>query len=177
MMSKSIKHLVTMALFTAMALTIFVIEAQIPVPIIPIPGVKLGLSNVITLIILLQYRPRDAAAVLLLRILLGSIYTGRLVAMFYSLCGGFLCFGGMALLCWLLHKKQVWFISIIGAVLHNIGQILAAMLVMQTTKVLVYLPFLLLFTGLVAGRVVHYLPPAVLPEKKKKDCRKKKEHA
>ena len=72
MMSKSIKHLVTMALFTAMALTIFVIEAQIPVPI-PIPGVKLGLSNVITLIILLQYRPRDAAAVLLLRILLGSI--------------------------------------------------------------------------------------------------------
>lgn len=183
MMSKSIKHLVTMALFTAMALTIFVIEAQIPVPI-PISGVKLGLSNVITLIILLQYRPRDAAAVLLLRILLGSIYTGRLVAMFYSLCGGFLCFGGMALLCWLLHKKQVWFISIIGAVLHNIGQILAAMLVMQTTKVLVYLPFLLLtgtvtglFTGLVAGRVVHYLPPAVLPEKKKKDCRKKKEHA
>ena len=104
--------------------------------------------------------------------------------MFYSLCGGFLCFGGMALLCWLLHKKQVWFISIIGAVLHNIGQILAAMLVMQTTKVLVYLPFLLLtgtvtglFTGLVAGRVVHYLPPAVLPEKKRKDCRKKKEHA
>ena len=119
MMSKSIKHLVTMALFTAMALTIFVIEAQIPVPI-PIPGVKLGLSNVITLIILLQYRPRDAAAVLLLRILLGSIYTGRLVAMFYSLCGGFLCFGGMALLCWLLHKKQVWFISIIGAVLLSL---------------------------------------------------------
>lgn len=180
MMSKSIKHLVTMALFTAMALTIFVIEAQIPVPI-PIPGVKLGLSNVITLIILLQYRPRDAAAVLLLRILLGSIYTGRLVAMFYSLCGGFLCFGGMALLCWLLHKKQVWFISIIGAVLHNIGQILAAMLVMQTTKVLVYLPFLLLtgtvtglFTGLVAGRVVHYLPPAVLPEKRKKTVAKER---
>ena len=65
-----------------------------------------------------------------------------------------------------------------------LGLILAAMLVMQTTRVLVYLPFLLLtgtvtglFTGLVAGRVVHYLPPAVLPEKKKKDCRKKKEHA
>ena len=152
MMSKSIKHLVTMALFTAMALTIFVIEAQIPVPI-PIPGVKLGLSNVITLIILLQYRPRDAAAVLLLRILLGSIYTGRLVAMFYSLCGGFLCFGGMALLCWLLHKKQVWFISIIGAVLHNIGQILVAMLVLQTAALGWYL-LVLWVSGLVSGAII-----------------------
>ena len=52
-MSKSIKHLVTLALFTAMALTIFVIEAQIPVPV-PIPGVKLGLANVITLVVLLR---------------------------------------------------------------------------------------------------------------------------
>ena len=65
-MSKSIKHLVTLALFTAMALTIFVIEAQIPVPV-PIHGVKLGLANVITLVVLLRYRARDAVAVLLLR--------------------------------------------------------------------------------------------------------------
>ena len=54
-MSKSIKHLVTLALFTAMALTIFVIEAQIPVPV-PIPGVKLGLANVITLVALRGWR-------------------------------------------------------------------------------------------------------------------------
>ena len=141
-MSKSIKHLVTLALFTAMALTIFVIEAQIPVPV-PIPGVKLGLANVITLVVLLRYRARDAVAVLLLRILLGSIFTGALVGMIYSLCGGLLCFAGMALLCRLLHRKHIWFISLIGAVLHNIGQILAAMAVMQTVQVLAYLPFLL----------------------------------
>ena len=125
-MSKSIKHLVTLALFTAMALTIFVIEAQIPVPV-PIPGVKLGLANVITLVVLLRYRARDAVAVLLLRILLGSIFTGALVGMIYSLCGGLLCFAGMALLCRFLHRKHIWFISLIGAILHNIGQILAAM--------------------------------------------------
>ena len=74
-MSKSVKHLVMLALFTTMALTIFVVEAQIPVPV-PIPGVKLGLANVITLIVLVVSRPLDAFAVLVLRILLGSIFTG-----------------------------------------------------------------------------------------------------
>ena len=166
-MSKSIKHLVTLALFTAMALTIFVIEAQIPVPV-PIPGVKLGLANVITLVVLLRYRARDAVAVLLLRILLGSIFTGALVGMICSLCGGLLCFAGMALLCRFLHRKHIWFISLIGAILHNIGQILAAMAV----QVLAYLPFLLVtgcitgfFTGLAADRIVHFLPKSISYEK------------
>ena len=129
-MSKSVKHLVMLALFTTMALTIFVVEAQIPVPV-PIPGVKLGLANVITLIVLVVYRPRDAFAVLVLRILLGSIFTGTPVSLLYSLTGGILCFLGMALLCKLLQKKHLWFISIVGAVLHHVGQILAAIAVMQ----------------------------------------------
>ena len=119
-MSKSVKHLVMLALFTTMALTIFVVEAQIPVPV-PIPGVKLGLANVITLIVLVVYRPRDAFAVLVLRILLGSIFTGTPVSLLYSLTGGILCFLGMALLCKLLQKKHLWFISIVGAVLHNLA--------------------------------------------------------
>ena len=71
-MSKSVKHLVMLAMFTTMALTIFVVEAQIPIPV-PIYGVKLGLANVITLIVLVVYRPRDAFAVLVMRILLGSV--------------------------------------------------------------------------------------------------------
>ena len=124
-MSKSVKHLVMLAMFTTMALTIFVVEAQIPIPV-PIYGVKLGLANVITLIVLVVYRPRDAFAVLVMRILLGSLFTGTLVSMIYSLSGGILCFLGMALLCRLLHRKHLWFISMIGAVLHNVGQIAAA---------------------------------------------------
>lgn len=85
-MSKSVKHLVMLAMFTTMALTIFVVEAQIPIPV-PIYGVKLGLANVITLIVLVVYRPRDAFAVLVMRILLGSLFTGTLVSMIYSLSG------------------------------------------------------------------------------------------
>ena len=61
-MSKSVKHLVMLAMFTTMALTIFVVEAQIPIPV-PIYGVKLGLANVITLIVLVVYRPRHSAGV------------------------------------------------------------------------------------------------------------------
>ena len=109
---------------------------------------------------------------LLLRILLGSIFTGALVGMIYSLCGGLLCFAGMALLCRFLHRKHIWFISLIGAILHNIGQILAAMAVMQTVQVLAYLPFLLVtgcitgfFTGLAADRIVHFLPKSISYEK------------
>ena len=133
-MSKSVKHLVMLAMFTTMALTIFVVEAQIPIPV-PIYGVKLGLANVITLIVLVVYRPRDAFAVLVMRILLGSLFTGTLVSMIYSLSGGILCFLGMALLCRLLHRKHLWFISMIGAVLHNVGQIAAAIVVMQSVQV------------------------------------------
>ena len=148
-MSKSVKHLVMLAMFTTMALTIFVVEAQIPIPV-PIYGVKLGLANVITLIVLVVYRPRDAFAVLVMRILRGSLFTGTLVSMIYSLSGGILCFLGMALLCRLLHRKHLWFISMIGAVLHNVGQIAAAIVVMQSVQVIVYFPFLLV-SGCITG--------------------------
>lgn len=171
-MSKSVKHMVMLALFTAIALTIFVVEAQIPVPV-PIPGVKLGLANVITLIVLVVYRPRDAFAVLVMRILLGALFTGAPVSIIYSLSGGILCFLGMALLCKLLHRKHLWFISIIGAILHNAGQIAAAMAVMQSVQVIAYFPFLLvtgcitgLFTGLVAGWVIRFLPKSIFPTAK-----------
>ena len=160
-MSKSVKHLVMLAMFTTMALTIFVVEAQIPIPV-PIYGVKLGLANVITLIVLVVYRPRDAFAVLVMRILLGSLFTGTLVSMIYSLSGGILCFLGMALLCRLLHRKHLWFISMIGAVLHNVGQIAAAIVVMQS--VLVSGCITGIFTGIAADRVVHFLPRSIFPK-------------
>lgn len=169
-MSKSVKHLVMLAMFTTIALTIFVVEAQIPVPV-PIYGVKLGLANVVTLIVLVVYRPKDAFAVLVMRILLGSLFTGTLVSMIYSLSGGILCFLGMALLCRLLHRKHLWFISMIGAVLHNVGQIAAAIVVMQSVQVIVYFPFLLvsgcitgIFTGIAAKWVIRFLPRSIFPK-------------
>ena len=142
---------------------------------------KLGLANVITLIVLVVYRPRDAFAVLILRILLGSIFTGTPVSLLYSLTGGILCFLGMALLCKLLQKKHLWFISIVGAVLHNVGQILAAIAAMQSVQVIAYFPFLLVagcitgfFTGIAADRVIHFLPKSIFPKPAEKPAKNEK---
>ena len=96
-MQKSVKHLVTLAMFTTMALVIFVVEAQIPVPV-PIPGIKLGLANVVTLWLLYYATWKDALCVLLMRILIASMVTGQMVSFSYSLCGGLFCFVAMALL-------------------------------------------------------------------------------
>lgn len=162
MTHKSIKHLITLAMFTTIALVIFVIEAQIPIPI-PIPGIKLGLANVITLLVLVKYSAKDALIVLFMRIFLGTLFTGQIVSFLYSISGGLLCFIGMLLLIHLLNKKNLWFVSIIGALLHNIGQTIAAIIVMQSVQVVYYLPFLALsgcisglFTGLVAESIVKH---------------------
>ena len=80
-----------MALLTAVALTIFMVELQLPA-LAPIPGVKLGLANIITVYAMFVLGPRDTACILLVRILLGSIFSGQLMALFYSLAGGLLCY-------------------------------------------------------------------------------------
>ena len=81
------KRLTRMGLLTALALIIFSIEAQIPPPI-PIPGVKLGLSNIITVYAMFCLGPRDTLLILLVRIFLGSIFTGQMMALAFSFCGG-----------------------------------------------------------------------------------------
>ena len=84
---KGTKRLAVLAMFTAIALTIFVAEAQIP-PIVPIPGVKLGLANIVTLIAMARLGRRQAGEILLVRIVLGSVFTGGVSAMLFSIAGG-----------------------------------------------------------------------------------------
>ena len=140
---KSIKKLTVLALFTTIALTIFIIESAIP-PLVPIPGVKLGLANIITLLLLVKSSWKDALIVLIMRIILGSIFAGQMMSFFYSLAGGLLCLLVMAIIHKILGIKLVWFTSIVGAIGHNIGQILVAMLVLGSGYVLYYLPYLII---------------------------------
>lgn len=151
-----LKKLTVLSLLTATALIMFIIEAQIPLPI-PIPGVKLGLSNIVTTCVLFLFGWKEALAVLLVRVLLGSMLTGTLGSLAYSLAGGLLSLLGMLLLRKLLSARQLWVAGVIGGMLHNIGQIAAAVLLCSTVSLLYYLPFLLvcgilagLFTGLCA---------------------------
>ncbi len=150
------KKIVTLGMFTAVALTIFVVESYFP-PLVPVPGIKMGLANVVTLLLLFLYNERESFTVLLLRIILGSMFTGQAVSFFYSLCGGIACFFIMALLYRIFRGKYCILISMCGAVFHNLGQTAAAWLLLGSYSVLFYVPVLMLsalitgfFTGCVA---------------------------
>ena len=139
-----------------MACTLFWIELQIPSPI-PIPGVKLGLANLVTLFAMFAIGPADSLLILVLRILLGGLIGGNPMAIAYSFAGGLLCYLVMLVLRRLLENGQIWVAGVLGAVAHNVGQIAVALAVTRTPELLYYFPVLLisgtltgLFTGLLA---------------------------
>ncbi len=149
-----------MAVLTAAALVIFVVELQIPA-LVPIPGVKLGLANIITVYAMFALGPADTAMILAARLILGSVFTGRVSALLYSVSGATLCYLVMLILRKILTKRQIWVCSVIGAAAHNIGQLAAAILITKTPALIAYLPILIvsgmiagLFTGLCAQFVV-----------------------
>ncbi len=154
------KKLLYLALLTAISLVLFIVENQIPAPV-PVPGVKLGLGNVIVVTVLFLYGPREALGVLTAKVLLSALLTGNLGALAYSAAGGLLSWAGMSLLRPLLGKQQLWVASVLGAMLHNLGQLAAAVLIAATPGLWSYLPVLLLsgmitglFTGIAAQAVV-----------------------
>lgn len=154
-----LKKLTRDAFLTAIALTIFMVEAQIPA-LVPIPGVKLGLANIVTVFALFAYGPRDALLILLIRVFLGSVFSGQMTTFFYSLSGGLLCFAVTLLMKKVLSERQIWVAAVIGAVFHNIGQIIVAILITSTPGIIVYLPILLvsgIITGLFTGLCAQFL--------------------
>ena len=142
-------RLVRGALLTAVALTIFMVEAQIPAPV-PIPGIKLGLANIVTLYALFVLGPWDALGILLARILLGSLFAGNMMVLLYSLAGGLLCWAINCGLKKIMTLRQIWLCSIFGAIAHNLGQMAVAVAITRTPGLLVYLPALIL-SGVIAG--------------------------
>ena len=162
------RNFLRLSLLTAVSLVLFVLENQIPAPV-PVPGVKLGLGNVIVVAVLFRYGRGEALAVLAVKILLSAVLTGNLGALAYSAAGGLLSWGGMCLLRGLLRPDQLWVASVLGAMLHNLGQLLAAVLIAATPGLWAYLPVLLLsgmitgfFTGVAAQTIVHHLRNAGL---------------
>lgn len=154
------KRLAKLGVLTAAALIIFIVELQIPNPF-PIPGIKLGLANIITVYALYHYRAYETAMMVGVRIFWGAVFSGNFMALLYSACGSFLCLLGMLFLRRIVDEKHLWIASVFGAVLHNTGQMAAALWVTQTPSLLFYYPFLLvsgclagLFTGLCAQLLI-----------------------
>lgn len=156
---KNTKKIIRLSLLTTIALTIFMIEANIP-PLVPVPGIKLGLSNVVTLIVLFMYGYKEATTVLFIRIILGSIFAGQAMTLMYSISGGMVCLIIMSVAKKILGKKSIWFTSVLGAIAHNCGQLATAIIIMNTTYILYYLPILLIsaiITGAFIGIIVQYI--------------------
>ena len=156
-----VKKLTVMALLCAIALTIFMIEAQIP-PVIPIPGVKLGLSNIVTVFSVFVLGPLEAAVILFGRIFLGAVFAGNFSSILYSASGGLLAILVTIGLRRILSVKQLWVAGCLGAIAHSVGQMTAAVLVMGTISIAIYLPIMIvcsivtgLFTGLCAQLLVN----------------------
>ena len=145
----STKKTVLLGLLTGISLILFIVEMRIPNPF-PIPGVKLGLANIVTVYAVFRFRAQETALIVAARVLLGAVFSGNLSALLYSTAGAVCCLLGMLLMRRILPQEQLWLCSIIGAMFHNIGQIAAACAVMGSLSVIAYLPLLLL-TGSAAG--------------------------
>ena len=153
------KKLTLLALLTAIALTIFMIESQIP-PVVPLPGVKLGLANIITVFAVFALGPKEASSVLFCRIFLGAVFAGNFSTIFYSAAGGTLAIVTTILLRKVLTHKQLWVAGSIGAVAHSVGQVGMSILITGTPGIIVYLPPLAaisIVTGLFTGLCAQFL--------------------
>ena len=148
--AKGARRITLLALLTAIALTIFMVEAQIPSLLPAIPGIKLGLANIVTLYAVFVMGAGDALLILLARVFLGAVFSGQMMTLLYSLGGGLLAWLVMVLLSKVLTRQQLWLCSPVAAVFHNIGQLLVAAGVLKSWAVMAYLPYLLL-SGVITG--------------------------
>ncbi|HIR60618.1 MAG TPA: Gx transporter family protein [Candidatus Faecivivens stercoravium] len=141
-------------MLTALAFILSYVESLVPVTL-GIPGVKLGLANLVVVIALYTLDLKGAFVISVVRIVLSGLTFGGLLSMLYSLAGGLFSFAVMAI----LSRKKVFGtvgVSVCGGVAHNIGQLLVAMAVLETESVWYYFPVLLI-SGSVAGVLIGLL--------------------
>ena len=148
------KKVAVMGLAVTLAMILSFVESQVPA-FVAVPGVKMGLANIAVVFVLYKLGWREAALISLLRVFLVSLLFGNFASLFYSLAGAVLSLAGMIAL-----KRTGLFseiaVSVSGGVLHNVGQIAMACLLLQTDVLRYYLPFLVL-SGILAGIVIGLL--------------------
>lgn len=138
-------------LFAALAILMGYVEMMIPIPV-PIPGVKLGLANVIVILAMYYMDTKGAFFISLIRVLLSGLLFAGMAGLLYSLAGAMLSFLVMALLK-KTEKCSIIGVSLAGGVFHNVGQIIVAAMVVENVRMAYYLPFLLV-SGVVTGILI-----------------------
>lgn len=153
------KKIAKMGMLVAVAFVLSYIEAMLPLNL-GVPGIKAGLSNIVTVFSLYYFSPGMALGIAITRIVLCGLTFGSMPGLLYSLAGGILSFIVMVILK-KTGKFSVYGVSVAGGVFHNIGQILVAIAVLQNKMVAYYLPFLLV-AGVIAGVVVGILAAVLI---------------
>ena len=153
------KRLTLLSLMVGYSLILYIIESYIPNPLIALfPGAKLGLTNIITLTSLVIFGLKDTFIIITVRVILSSIFSGPLSYLLFSMGGAYLSL----ILMYIIYKANgfsIIGISIIGAIGHNIGQLIVASMIVENILTVGYLPFMLitsLITGFFVGVVSKY---------------------
>jgi len=148
------------AVLTALALVLSYVESFFPLSLlIPLPGIKLGLANIVTVFALYALGPAQAFLILTARCFLGSLFAGNMNALIFSALGGAAALAAMTGLS-RFRKLSIYGVSVGGAAAHNCGQVAAALLTLGNTAPLAYLPVLLLvslLTGTLTGFIASLL--------------------
>ena len=155
-MKLTTRQLTLCAVLTALALGLSYMENFIPLGLlIPLPGIKLGLANIVTIFALYALGPAQALLILIARCTLGAVFAGNLNALLFSLMGGL---SAMLVMIGLsrLRRLSIYGVSMGGAAAHNCGQVAAAMVTLGNAAPLAYLP-VLLAVSLLSGTLTGYL--------------------
>lgn len=156
---KYIRQITTMGMLVALAMVLGFVETLIPINL-GIPGMKLGLANIVVVIALFLFDIKTAVVVSILRIILIAMTFGNMSMMFYSIAGA-----SLSLLSMIAISKIKSFslisVSIIGGIMHNVGQIICAAFVVRTNGVFTYLPVLMI-AGLVSGALIGIVAGLIL---------------
>ncbi len=154
------KRLTLLGVLTAVAMVLSYVEMLLPPLYSGLPGIKLGLSNIVIIFLLYKFSFKDALAVSLIRVCLVSLLFSNAVVFIYSFSGAVLSLIFMVIL-----KKTNRFsnigVSIVGAVSHNLGQVLTAVILMQTPKIAYYMAVLLI-SGALSGVIIGIISAWVL---------------
>ncbi|MCY6372664.1 Gx transporter family protein [Clostridium ganghwense] len=154
------QKIIFIALLVAQAIVLSIIEKMIPLNF-SVPGAKLGLANIITLTSIYIFSFREAFFIIILRTIMTSFILGSFSSFLYSVAGAILSFFVMYTLILISREKiSIIGVSLVGAVFHNLGQLLVAMVIIQNAKIMYYLPLLMISgvgTGFVVGVCVKYL--------------------
>lgn len=159
-MMKKTRKIALYGLMVALAFIFSYVESLLPV--VGIPGIKLGLANLVVLTTLVLLSPRDALVISLIRIVLVGFTFGSPASMLYSLAGGLVSLGVMVL-CRRTEKLSILGVSVAGGVSHNLAQLAVAAAVLRTPQIVWYLPMLLL-SGVITGALIGIITRLCLPK-------------